>query len=118
VESVARARVLAGLTSVADWIGSGQHFEDPTQPWTGNIERALNEAGFIPPEYRAGLSFEQVFGFAPHAAQQQLIDVARAPGVYVLEAPMGLGKTEAALYAAYRMLESGQACGIYFALPT
>ena len=31
---------------------------------------------------------------------------------------MGLGKTEAALYAAYRMLESRQASGIYFALPT
>src|SRR5690625_5144301 len=31
---------------------------------------------------------------------------------------MGLGKTEAALYASYRMLESGQASGIYFALPT
>lgn len=118
VASVAQARVLAGLTSVADWIGSGQHFEDPAQSWTGNIERALNEAGFIPPEYRAGLSFEQIFGFAPRAAQEQLINVVSAPGVYVMEAPMGLGKTEAALYAAYRMLETEQACGIYFALPT
>ena len=31
---------------------------------------------------------------------------------------MGLGKTEAALFAAYRMLEAGRASGIYFALPT
>jgi CRISPR-associated endonuclease/helicase Cas3 len=31
---------------------------------------------------------------------------------------MGLGKTEAALYAAYQMLDGGQASGIYFALPT
>lgn len=31
---------------------------------------------------------------------------------------MGLGKTEAALYAAYQLLTRGQACGIYFALPT
>ncbi len=31
---------------------------------------------------------------------------------------MGLGKTEAALYAAYKLLFSGQASGIYFALPT
>ena len=31
---------------------------------------------------------------------------------------MGLGKTEAALYAAYKMLEKGLASGIYFGLPT
>ena len=31
---------------------------------------------------------------------------------------MGQGKTEAALYAAYRLLAAGQASGIYFALPT
>lgn len=118
IDSPEQARLIAGLTSVADWIGSGQHFENPYEPWQGKIEPALDEAGFIPPGYRAALSFEQVFGFAPRPAQSQLIEAASQPGVYVLEAPMGLGKTEAALYAAYRLLESGQACGIYFALPT
>lgn len=118
VSSVAQARVLAGLTSVADWIGSGQHFEDPALPWVENIELAISEAGFISPVYQRELSFAQLFGFAPRAAQQQLIDSVSMSGVYVLEAPMGMGKTEAALYAAYRMLETGQACGIYFALPT
>lgn len=118
IASAEQARLVAGLTSVADWIGSGQHFENPDEPWQGKIELALDEAGFIPPSYRQGLSFEQVFGFAPRPAQSQLIAAANQPGVYVLEAPMGLGKTEAALYAAYQMLEQGQACGIYFALPT
>lgn len=118
IGSVPQARLLAGLTSVSDWIGSGPFFENPATPWEGNISRALDDAGFIPPTYQPGLSFQQVFGFAPHQAQQQLIDAVTTPGVYVLEAPMGLGKTEAALYAAYRMLDSGLASGIYFALPT
>lgn len=118
ISSVPQSRLLAGLTSVADWIGSGQFFEDPAAPWKENISRALDAAGFFSPVCRDALSFEQVFGFSPHLAQQQLINAVTAPGVYVLEAPMGLGKTEAALYAAYRMLCSGQACGIYFALPT
>ncbi|WP_218117866.1 CRISPR-associated helicase Cas3' [Nitrosomonas eutropha] len=118
ISSPEQARLVAGLTSVADWIGSGQHFEDPSQPWQNNIERALDEAGFIPPVYQQSLSFAEVFGFAPRAVQNQLIEVVKEPGVYVLEAPMGLGKTEAALYAAYQALQSGQACGIYFALPT
>jgi CRISPR-associated endonuclease/helicase Cas3 len=118
VLSVQQARLLAGLTSVADWIGSGSFFEDPTEPWRERIESALDDAGFIRPDYRVGLSFERIFGFAPRPAQQQLIDAVVGPGVYVLEAPMGLGKTEAALYVAYRLLVAGQASGIYFALPT
>lgn len=118
VGSAAQARLLAGLTSVADWIGSGELFEDPAVEWHPRIEPALDAAGFVPASVKPGLDFEQVFGFAPRPAQRQLIEQATAPGVYVLEAPMGLGKTEAALYAAYRMLERGQAWGIYFALPT
>jgi len=116
--SVAQARLIAGLTSVADWIGSGRHFENPNDPWQPRIGQALDEAGFVPPTFRQGLSFAEVFGFAPRSAQTQLIEVAGTPGVYVLEAQMGVGKTEAALYAAYRLLEQGQACGVYFALPT
>lgn len=118
VGSAAQARLLAGLTSVADWIGSGEFFEDPALAWQPRIAQALDAAGFVSPAVKSGLSFEQVFGFAPRPAQRQLIEQATAPGVYVLEAPMGLGKTEAALYAAYRILERGQAWGIYFALPT
>jgi CRISPR-associated endonuclease/helicase Cas3 len=116
--SVAQARLLAGLTSVADWIGSGRFFEDPELPWQPRVAQALDDAGFVPPRYRADLSFAEVFGFEARAAQTQLIEAVTAPGVYVLEAPMGIGKTEAALYAAYRLLQRGQACGIYFALPT
>lgn len=118
ITSVAQARLLAGLTSVADWIGSGEFFEDPQAPWEENIGKALDAAGFIPPSYKAGLGFEKIFGFSPREAQSMLIEQVNSPGVYVLEAPMGLGKTEAALYAAYKMLSSGQASGIYFALPT
>lgn len=118
IESAAQARLVSGLTSVADWIGSGEFFENPQESWQENIGNALDAAGFIPPTYKTELSFEQVFGFSPREAQSILINQVVTPGAYVLEAPMGLGKTEAALYAAYKMLSSGQASGIYFALPT
>ena len=118
VSSVPQALAIAGLTSVADWIGSGSFFEDPAIPWQNNISLALDDAGFISPTFRHGLRFEEVFDFQPRLAQQTLIEQVAGPGVYVLEAPMGLGKTEAALFAAYRMLETGRARGVYFALPT
>ncbi len=119
IQDDARARVVAGLTTVADWIGSGRHFEDPSVVWdTHLIEKAVTESGFVAPTYQANLSFESIFGFKPHAAQERLMQAAASPGLYVLEAPMGMGKTEAALYVAYTMLQRGQASGVYFALPT
>jgi CRISPR-associated endonuclease/helicase Cas3 len=45
-----QARLLAGLTSVADWIGSGPHFEDPRQDFRPLVSQALDDAGFIPPQ--------------------------------------------------------------------
>lgn len=50
--------------------------------------------------------------------QSALVETVTGPGLYVLEAPMGQGKTEAALYAAYRLMTEGHNYGFYFALPT
>lgn len=119
----AQARVVAGLTAVADWIGSGKFFEDPNEAWQQNITPALNDAGFIKPVIRQGLSFAKVFDPINHAMQMRepqalFIEQVAGPGVYILEAQMGMGKTEAALYAAYKLLAQQKATGIYFALPT
>ncbi len=118
VRDTLQARVLAGLTTVSDWIGSGSLFEDPDGEWQSKIELALDAAGFLQPQLKANLSFSEVFGFTPKATQIKLIAAVNQPGVYVLEAPMGSGKTEAALYAAYRLLSNKLVTGIYFALPT
>lgn len=118
IESPEQARLVAGLTSVADWIGSGPRFQKIKTDWLKQIPLALKEAGFVPPAYQSNRSFKDVFGFTPWPIQENFVDAVSGPGVYVLEAPMGLGKTEAALYAAYGMLQSKKAVGVYFALPT
>ncbi len=118
VRDETQAAVLSGLTTVADWIGSGSSFEQPTPNWGPLVSQSLDCAGFVRPQIRQGLSFYETFNFALRPMQSLLIEACQRPGVYVLEAPMGLGKTEAALYAAYLALEKGTATGIYFALPT
>ena len=118
VRSPEHARVLAGLTSVADWIGSSSLFDNPITDWQPLIKQSLDNAGFIRPEIKANLSFFDIFNFQPRDSQEKLFTQATQAGVYILEAPMGLGKTEAALYAAYKAISHGQATGIYFALPT
>lgn len=114
---------LAGLTSVADWIGSDERYFSPEHRTT-NIDasdlarKALDEIGFTPLVLNKNLTFESIFGFSPNDMQVKALTTITQPGVYVIEAPMGMGKTEAALGAAYQLMISGKANGIYFALPT
>ena len=108
-----QAKAIAGLTTVADWIGSGPSFDNPDECW-----QPVDAAGFVTPELIKGLAFSKIFGFEPRSIQDLLIQQANKPGTYILEAPMGIGKTEAALYAAYSIMASGGATGLYFALPT
>lgn len=110
--------LLTGFTAVSDWIGSGSLFDDPAEDWRPLVARAVAEAGFRPISFVQGLSFEDIFGFAPNAVQKAMMKAVTGPGVYALEAPMGMGKTEAALFAAYSLLAAGKAGGLYFALPT
>ena len=116
--------LLAGITCVSDWIASDESFfppeEQPLSPEEGRRRAgdALLQCGFARPVFNHGLSFRDIFGFAPYPAQAAFLEALTAPGVYVLEAPMGMGKTESALYAAYRLVERGVHSGLYFALPT
>jgi CRISPR-associated endonuclease/helicase Cas3 len=120
-----QASVLSGLICVADWIGSGSLFDGvhpdgqpDTTSWKELIGKAVDRAGFVRFKVRQDLRFEDVFSFQYREVQSKLIHAVKGPGVYILEAPMGIGKTEAALYAAYQALMQGSATGIYFALPT
>jgi CRISPR-associated endonuclease/helicase Cas3 len=112
-----KADAVAGLITVADWIGSGQLFDKPVDA-TALAARALREAGFLSPKFVRNLRFADIFGFSPNAMQEAFAEMCQKPGLYLLEAPMGLGKTEAALYAAYHIMANGLGTGLYFALPT
>lgn len=122
---------LAGLTSVADWIGSNEQFFPPEHRTSDKdvsalAGDALNAIGFQRTQFKRGLSFHDLFHdlekpearWIPNEMQEKTLATVSGPGVYVVEAPMGMGKTEAALWAAYQLLVSGKATGIYFALPT
>lgn len=114
---------LAGLTSVADWIGSDERFFPPDRragvaDAASRARTALDAIGFLSPVIKSNLSFEGIFRFVPNEMQTKALAAITEPGIYVIEAPMGMGKTEAALGAAYQLITTGKAKGIYFALPT
>ena len=65
--------------------------------------------------------FKDRFGFSPNIIQEtflKAISEATDPGLFILEAPMGGGKTEAALAGAEILASKFGASGMLFALPT
>jgi CRISPR-associated endonuclease/helicase Cas3 len=114
---------LMGLTSVADWIGSDEHYFpidkglDSTESQAA-AKLAVESIGFSQSGIIKNLTFKEMFGFSPNDMQVKTMAAITQPGIYVIEAPMGLGKTEAALACAYQLISNQQASGIYFALPT
>lgn len=112
------ARLVSGLTTVADWIGSSNPFVYDYSDSEEKIYKAVKNSGLTLAEVKKNLTFEDVFGFTPNEPQEKFFELLEGDGVYVMEAPMGKGKTEASLYAAYKCISAGTARGIYFALPT
>ncbi len=130
--------ILAGFISVVDWIGSNQDFFpcaaecgtplelNAVQYWThaqGQARKALEKLGWLPAvTFAVEAPFDAVFsGFVPNALQATAIELASkqtSPYLMIIEAPMGQGKTEAALYAADMAMCRGFARGMYIAMPT
>lgn len=112
----------AGLITLADWLASDETLfpPDPAQPVEAPVaaHEAVAALGLAPVNVTPGLCFEDIFSCSPYEMQQAAWESITGPGVYIIEAPMGMGKTEAALMATYKLMEAGKARGLYFGLPT
>jgi len=125
--------LLSGFVSVADWIGSMEEYF----PYTGTpvdvpqytkraaqqAQRALDILHWTgwrsPVEPMAFAELFQVPGPRPMQTQViHLADTLGAPALVIIEAPTGVGKTEAALYLADHWGRVLQQRGLYVAMPT
>ena len=126
--------LLTGLLIMADWIASNTEYF-PLIPveelgsradYPARVDRAWEKLALpFPWEAQPGIAdpqeFAVRFGFAPNAVQRavlEAVDSTMEPGILILEAQMGVGKTEAALAAAEIMASRFRLGGIFFGLPT
>ncbi len=126
--------LLTGLLIMADWIASNTEYfplipvEElgSMQDYPARVDRAWEKLALpFPWEAQPGIAdpqeFAVRFGFAPNAVQRavlEAVDTAAEPGILILEAQMGVGKTEAALAAAEIMASRFGLGGVFFGLPT
>lgn len=131
--------ILSGLLVMSDWIASNEElFQWHTLPTDQPINiyaaqsatraaSAVNRLGLIEPlPFREGAGFLETWGHLNnidrlYPLQEAVADLCRQnsmPAVTVIEAPMGEGKTEAALHLATQWAAGSRRGGIYVALPT
>ncbi len=126
--------LLSGLLIIADWIASNTDFFPPIsledygdeRVYPERIRKGWARAAF-PDRWHSKVErmdqekFEKRFGFLPNEVQKCMLEVVnntKTPGIFVLEAQMGVGKTEAALGAAEILASKKQEGGIFYGLPT
>ena len=136
----AASMVFAGLVSVADWIGSdADFFKCLVEDWTKlsdhdldeylkaakvRADTAIDELGWKNwPRSTAVKDFHELFPkiTSQRDLQSKAVEIADSidsPGIFIIEALMGEGKTETAMYLADVMNAKLGTRGIFFALPT
>ena len=112
---------------VSDWLGSDETFvksEDLNNvDLFKRADEILDEIGWVAPKSLNEKSFSDLFSdvapnVVPNEVQRVLYETAKQPGLFIVEAPTGCGKTEAALWSVWRFLRNKVHSGVYFALPT
>ena len=127
--------LLTGLLIMSDWIASNTEYfplidvdiyELDEDELSRRAESAWERLG-LPLCWSAKCGcdiselFIERFGFEPNEVQRLFSEAVRdneGAGIYILEAPMGIGKTEAALAGAELLAQKHGLGGIYFGLPT
>lgn len=126
--------VLAGMVTVADWIASNEDFFGPDGNTTDlaeygersrhKAEKALDRLAWHrwnPPSEPAKVAvlFPAIHVLRPlQETAEKLTAALDSPGLVIIEAPTGEGKTEAAMLLADHWAATLAQRGCYFALPT
>jgi CRISPR-associated endonuclease/helicase Cas3 len=123
---------LAGFTMLSDWLGS----KADLFPYEKNIIsldnywlyanqkaiNALNHVGLVNPILHPQKIFSDLFSniALPSSLQRSVMDLSIQPEnqLFILEDLTGAGKTEAALFLCYRLMQEKLGNGFYIALPT
>ncbi len=123
--------IYSGLLIMADWISSNtdyfplfefesnvsnnERFERGIQLWCKNLPYQVKDYPGVEEIYKCR------FGFEPRDFQRVVYSTVSSiqdPGIIIIEAPMGIGKTEALLVSSEILAKKSGCSGLFFGLPT
>lgn len=132
--------ILSALLIMADWISSNKNYfplididqnevtnleqrsMDAYEKWaSSNIWKAEDIFEIENEDEEKRNIFKIRFGFDPRDAQEKFEEVINQtddPGIFIFEAPMGMGKTESALIGVEQLAYKTSRSGMFFGLPT
>lgn len=125
--------ILSGLLIMSDWIASNEHYFpliaiDETEVCFGEERyqkgwESWQKADIWEPTGYKSVEdyYEDRFDFLPRNVQEafsKVIENTEYPGIVILEAPMGIGKTEAAFVGVEQLAAKTGRSGMFFGLPT
>ena len=130
--------LLWGLLTMADWIASNEAYFPLIDIEQYKVDNNLIRVnGYfkwqksdvwkpkkiedVSKRYKARFTFESESEFKPRAVQKSMAETVmntEEPGIFILEATTGIGKTEAALVAAEQLAYKTGRSGLFFGLPT
>lgn len=126
--------LLLGLVMMADWLASNetyfplipidnsyQNINEEKRIQSG-LSRWAKETKWQPQtDFDINTYFKDHFNFKPHTLQKEMLETIKTikkPGLILIEAPMGTGKTETALTASEILSAKCHTNGIFYGLPT
>lgn len=126
--------LLLGLVMMADWLASNENYFplipiaksyqdiDEKKRIKIGLSRWSKETKWQPQaDFDITKYFQDHFTFKPHILQKEMLETIKdikKPGLILLEAPMGTGKTETALTAGEILSVKCHTNGIFYGLPT
>lgn len=123
--------LITGLVVLSDWIASQTEFilnraNSDDESYAAAYEAAIKEItrlGLEKPTWAKDLGWDSIFPHisTPNALQSSLIDnidFIKNAGITLISAPMGMGKTESALYLASMIGSEHSNNGFWITLPT
>lgn len=126
--------LLLGLVMMADWLVSNENYfplipiDDSYQDIDEKkrieigLSRWAKETKWQPQaDFDITKYFKDHFNFKPHTLQKEMLETIKTikkPGLILIEAPMGTGKTETALTASEILSAKCHTNGIFYGLPT